>query len=244
MKKTAAFLLILFIGGFEIYKSLETAPLQTLEKQSDQKRVRIMTYNVENLFDTLDDPKKDDETFLPLKKKNQAIQKKCRQSRKRHWVEDCLKTNWTTFKLDQKMKRLSKVIKAASPDVLILQEVENLAVLKDLNKKYLGYPTVILKEGPDKRGIDVGILSRLSEAAPSRLHLQKHKSNKNYGRSRIKATRGILEASLTLPNGEPLTAFGLHFPSQGSPTESRRQAVELLNSLKQKRSGLVVAGQA
>jgi len=246
MKKIATFLLILFMGGFELYKSLQTAPQQETitrpGKLSGQKRLRLMTYNVENLFDTLDDPKKNDETFLPKSKKNKAVQQKCRKSSKKYWIKECLETNWTTFKLDQKMQRLSKVIKAAAPDVIILQEVENIGVLKSFNKKYLGYPTVILKEGPDRRGIDVAILSKLASTKKPKLHLQKHQNKKGYGRSRVKATRGILEANLGLPNGENLTVFGVHFPSQGSPTEARRQSIDTLNSLKKQASGLVIAG--
>jgi len=248
MKKLVALVLILFVGGFELYKSLEKAPPLKVIKSaknsvlSKQKRIRIVTYNVENLFDTTDDPKKDDEAFLPLIKKNKSIKKKCRKARKKHWVEDCLKTNWTKFKLTEKMRRLSLVINAAKPDVLILQEVENIEVLRLLNKKHLGFPTVILEEGPDKRGIDVAILTKLPELKASKLHLQRHKKKQSYGRSQIKATRGILEAHLSLPNGEALTVFGLHFPSQGAPTKLRKESIELLNSIKKQKSGLMVAG--
>lgn len=232
MKKTASLILILFIGGYELYNSYKSAPEL---KETDQKRVRIMTYNVENLFDTLDDPKKNDETFLPILKKNKEVQKVCRKSGKKHWIKECLTTNWTEFKLELKMKRLAKVILAANPDVLILQEVENINVLKSFNKKHLGFSNVILKEGPDRRGIDVAILAKLENARSPKLHLQK--SN-----NRVKATRGILEASLKLPNNENLTVFGLHFPSQGSPFEARKKSVEFLNSLLSRKAGLVVAG--
>ena len=232
MKKTASLILILIIGGYELYSNFKTAPQL---KDTDQKRVRIMTYNVENLFDTKDDPKKDDETFLPILKKNKKIQKKCKRSSKRHWVKECLETNWTSFKLDLKMQRLSKVIKAAAPDILILQEVENLNILKEFNKKYLGFSNVILKEGPDRRGIDVAILSKLENTKNPRIHLQR-KNN------RVKATRGILEANLKLPNNETLTVFGLHFPSQGSPFKAREESVELLNKLVKTKRNLALAG--
>ena len=134
------------------------------------------------------------------------------------------------------MKRLAKVIKAAKPDILILQEVENLKLLKAFNRKHLNFPTVALKEGPDQRGIDVGILSTLNLTDQPKLHLQKTSSG------RTKKTRGILEANLKLANGESLKIFGLHFPSQGSPTRARKEAINLLNTLLKKSSGLVVAG--
>ena len=56
------------------------------------------------------------------------------------------------------MKNLSEVILYKSPDILILQEVENIDVLEQLQKKYLlssGYNHARLVEGKDKRGIDV-----------------------------------------------------------------------------------------
>lgn len=236
-KKPLGLLILALVLAFEAYKSLNPSAAPSLPlKDTKQKRVRLMTYNLENLFDTLNDPKKDDETFLPLSKKNNKVKQKCKQAHKKHWVKDCLETNWTSFKLDEKMKRLSKVVKAAKPDLLIVQEVENLKVLKDWNKKYLGFPTVILKEGPDRRGIDVGILSSLETLGATKLHLQRS------AKSRVKATRGILEASFRLPNNEKITVFGLHFPSQGSPTRARSEAINTLNRLVKKTSGLVVAG--
>jgi endonuclease/exonuclease/phosphatase family metal-dependent hydrolase len=240
-KKLAAISLIVSFVCFEVYKTFEKAPqLSEISEnkggETNHKRIRLMTYNVENLFDTKDAPDKDDETFLPLSKKNNSIQKKCRKSAKRYWIKDCLETNWTPFKLEKKMERLALVIMSAKPDVLILQEVENFEVLRDFNQKHLGYPTVILIEGPDKRGIDVAILSKLPENKAAKIHLQRSDGG------RIRATRGILEANLRLPNGENLKVFGIHFPSQGSPTKSRIQSVKMLNSLKKQSSGLVIAG--
>ncbi|MEA3446534.1 MAG: hypothetical protein U9R19_17600 [Bacteroidota bacterium] len=41
-----------------------SSPKQTNGSQ-DRGKVRVMFYNVENLFDTYDDPEKNDEEFLP-----------------------------------------------------------------------------------------------------------------------------------------------------------------------------------
>lgn len=239
-------LITALLASFVIAKAFDLeqkSPLKSAPEQNT-KRISIMTYNVENLFDTKDDPEKDDETYLPLLKKNKHVQKKCRQARQAKWAKECLKTNWTQTKLKMKMKRLAQVIKSYKkdgPDVLILQEVENISVLKDLNKKFLGYPHVFLEEGPDKRGIDVGILSRLKNKSSSRLHLQKLKAKKGYPKAKVKATRGILEVTFQLPDDKSLTVFGLHFPSQGSPTEARRQALERLKSISEKTAGLKIA---
>lgn len=235
MKQNLIRLVGLFIFGvFSIVyakKSLTPSSDQTLTL-NQAERIKIMTYNVENLFDTLDDPTKDDETFLPKKKKrSKKIQEKCKKAKKRHWVNDCLNTNWTTYKLDLKMSRLAKVIKAYNPDILILQEIENLNLLSEFNKKHLNYPSVTLLEGPDKRGIDVGILSKLQTEGSPKLHLQKMKPNAYFKKSRIKPTRGILEVTYRLSQKDNLSVFGLHFPSQGSPSEARKQAIKRLNEV-------------
>ncbi len=243
MKKTIIVAIVFIAIIYQGY--IELRPTKQISVAINEKRISIMTYNVENLFDTLDDPKKNDETFLPKLNKNKKIQKKCKQSGRRHWVKECLNTNWTKFKLNVKMKRLASVIKgykSLGPDILILEEIENINVLNMFNSKHLGYKNVILLEGPDKRGIDVAILTRLDSVKKPKLHLQRFKNNSGQKSLSITPTRGILEAFLKLPNNEVLRVFGVHFPSQNSPTEKRKQAIQLLNKLKSKGNYLSIAG--
>ncbi|MGV6817210.1 MAG: endonuclease/exonuclease/phosphatase family protein [Thiotrichales bacterium] len=56
-----------------------------------------------------------------------------------------------------------RITQAVRADVLAVQEVEHIEVLRQFNKKYLGgyYAYVGLIEGNDQRMIDVGVLSRL-----------------------------------------------------------------------------------
>lgn len=58
---------------------------------------------------------------------------------------------------------IAQRIIAMDADVLAVQEVESMAVLKEFNKTYLGdrYDHVALVEGNDGRLIDVGVLSKL-----------------------------------------------------------------------------------
>lgn len=54
-------------------------------------------------------------------------------------------------------------IKSLNLDILCVQEVEDIGILKQFNKDYLGedkYPYAVLIEGNDPRFIDVGLLSR------------------------------------------------------------------------------------
>ncbi|NNK81191.1 MAG: hypothetical protein HKO93_06810 [Flavobacteriales bacterium] len=116
--------------------------------QADKLKYEVSSigfYNLENLFDTLDTPNKRDDEFTPEGR-----------------------NGWNSAKYLQKLDRLSKVIKdigtALNPEglaVLGVCEVENREVLDDL----VAHATlaarnyqVIFEEGPDRRGIDVGLL--------------------------------------------------------------------------------------
>lgn len=205
--------------------------------------ISIMSYNVENLFDTQHDEGKDDYTFLPLalKKSNPAFIAGCAKANSEYRKEECLTNDWNDELLDMKMKRLADTILSVNgegPDILMVQEVENLRVLKQLNDKYLqkaGYQTVVLIEGEDQRGIDVGLMSRLPLAGTPVLHPMEIRHGQQKPDWKRPLTRGILEVPLKLPNGETLIAMGLHFPSQAAPTEFRKEAIQLLNSLMEKK---------
>ena len=203
----------------------------------DQDKIKLMTYNLENLFDSVNDPNKNDETYLPLsKKKSDLVRKKCLEAKKPHWVKQCLYTNWTNLKIRKKMARAAKVINSFKPDVLFVQEVENLKILEDFNKKYLGFKEVILIEGEDLRGIDVGLLTNLNLSGDPKIYSQ---ITKKWS----KKTRGILEATILLPDETPLTLYAVHFPSQSSPTKARKNGLEVLSSVSKRKPGLkIIAG--
>lgn len=99
-------------------------------------------YNVENLFDTIDDPNINDKKFLPNSK-----------------------VAWNTERYNHKLDNMSKVMKSIDttgfPALFGLCEVENIDVVVDLinhtNLKDAGY-SIIHKDSPDDRGIDVALL--------------------------------------------------------------------------------------
>lgn len=98
-------------------------------------------YNVENLFDTIDDQYTIDEQFLPNSEKE-----------------------WNTKKYKEKLENLSKVISSIDKDFplfLGFAEIENKLVLEDLisqKKLQKGNYGIVHHESPDKRGIDVGLI--------------------------------------------------------------------------------------
>lgn len=116
----------------------------TSVKKSLRQEYTVVSYNVENLFDTVDDPKIPDEEFLPASEKK-----------------------WDSEKYQKKLANLAQVISEVNPnempEVVGLVEVENQTVLEDLVKSGKlngqGY-AIIHEESPDYRGIDVAMIYR------------------------------------------------------------------------------------
>ena len=207
----------------------------TLSPQAFSAPISIMTFNVENLFDATHDAGKNDETYLPAsKKKNSAHIEKCKKVSVRRWRDQCLYWDWSEAVVDQKLRVVSDAIKQVNggqgPDIIALQEVENIGILERLRSDYLdglGYQPALLLEGKDKRGIDVAFLSKLP-VIEAKLHpITFPKSLKK----RAGDTRPILEASFELPNGGTLTGFSVHFPAPYHPTEMREVAYTKLNKI-------------
>lgn len=94
----------------------------------------VATYNVKNLFDEHDDPYSSDEETTPPTKPREEVE------------------------------ALARVIRAMDADVLALQEVESIGVLRRFKNGFLkgmNYMDPVLIEGNDRRGIDVAVLSKL-----------------------------------------------------------------------------------
>jgi len=169
---------------------------------AENRLFTVMHWNVENLFDTVDDPEKDDGEFTPDGK-----------------------AQWTEEKLAIKLKNLARVVRTVNngdgPAVLTLVEVENLPLLErwcqdDLAD--LGY-TPILIQGPDVRGINVALLTKFPLMdKPISLRV----SDQRYGRP----TRDTLIVPLNL-NNVPLFVMVNHWPSRlgGDHAAEYRQAI-------------------
>lgn len=97
--------------------------------------LKIAFWNVENLFDLLDDPHTNDNEFAIDGKKNV-----------------------TQEIYDLKLKNMAEVIDALDTDILGLCEIENRFVLKELNSAVARDYKIIHYDSPDNRGIDVALL--------------------------------------------------------------------------------------
>lgn len=113
---------------------------------SAQKTHTVMFYNVENLFDTLNDPDINDEEFLPNAAKA-----------------------WNTSKYTRKLQNIEQVLMGVAtanrdfPAVIGLSEIENRNVLEDIivqGKLINGNYRICHHDSPDRRGVDVAFLYR------------------------------------------------------------------------------------
>ena len=207
----------------------------TPEATSGRIAVTVMTFNVENLFDNLDDPGKDDKAYLSIddKQSNSHIAA-CNEIEVDRWRAECLALDWSDAAIEFKIRALAMTIRqidgGLGPDVIALQEVENLGILERLRTEHLaesGYLPAILIEGNDARGIDVAFLSRLPLLQPPTLH----PLSLDEFPDRSRDTRGVLQADFLLPDGSVLTGFSVHFPAPFHPTEMRVAAYEHLTRL-------------
>lgn len=163
-------------------------------------KIRIATYNCENLFARF----KFNKNIDPDKAS-----------------KDGFDINMTNFQIlnETEKKLTAKVINEIDADVIALQEVENLEVLKRFRSdrlKSLKYTFAIVIDGNDPRRIDVAVLSRFPLIARSHQHVRDG--------SAFLFSRDCLEVDV-LANGKVLTLFVNHFKSmldKKNPSQGRK----------------------
>lgn len=191
--KRIVIIALLFLAGLSIHA------------QTRQNYV-VGFYNLENLFDTYDDPVKNDEEFLP-EGKNQ----------------------WTEVKYQKKLFNMATVIaemakaNKAFHTILGVSEIENRLVLEDLVSHPLLSDAnfqIVHYDGPDRRGVDVGLLYRAdqfeymgSESIPfsfedTQVPITLSKEEQDYFRTRdILMVHGLID-------GEHIAFYVAHLPSR------------------------------
>ena len=231
--------------------SSDIIPQDRLAKGADE--ISVMTFNVENMFDNVHDKGTEDYTYLPRSQKGTAeVGDFCTKVKSKFYREECNFKDWNdeivSFKLFQIGKTIKYIDGGAGPDIILMAEVENLNILNqlaDTQLQGLGYQTRVLIEGPDLRGIDPAILSKFPLKGKPILHLIPYKDEDPEQLKYAKRSRGVIEATVVLPNKKELTVMAVHFPSQANPTEWRKQAVEFLRnkiSEYEKKGRAVIAG--
>lgn len=199
---------LIFIAGF----LLLVAARQQSNPSDDYQRYRLMFYNVENLFDTENDPNTNDDEFTP--------------GGSRHW---------TNKRFYSKLNNIYKVIVAVGgwepPTVVGLCEVENLLVLQKLifetPLKKFGYDIVHF-DSPDSRGIDAAMIYRKDKFTP----LHSEPIPVTFPDDPLSKTRDILYVKGLIGDLEMVHIFINHWPSRyGGYMETkpkRNRAAEIL----------------
>ena len=204
----------------KIFKLLLLSIFIAISCYSQQKKYQIRTvafYNVENLFDTINDPNKNDEASPIMEFKGNRS--------KIYWA-----------KIENMGKVISKIgldEAKTSPAIIGISEVENREVLEDLINssflKDLNYG-IIHYNSPDERSIDVALLYQKKYFKPLshksyELKLFRSNGERDYTRDQLLVS-GYLDDEL-------IHVIVNHWPSRSggeARSRSKREAAAALNS--------------
>jgi len=174
--------------------SSSRSPVAATQKSEDTDftTATVAFYNLENLYDTEDDPAIIDESYLPTS----PLQ----------WDETRYRT-----KLNHLASVIEKLGSDLGPDVLGVTEVENKRVLEDLIKE----PAIASRrykivhfESPDPRGIDVALIYK-----PDHFEVTAQRAVRMPLPDTTMGTRDVLLVDGKL-NGDPVTFLVCHWPSR------------------------------
>lgn len=168
----------------------------------------IMSYNIENAFDTIHDEGKNDYEYC-----------------------DGGERKWSQYRLFQKLKSVGKVIAAADEkrpiDLIGLCEVENDTVMQCLTQRTslssLGY-RYIMTNSLDERGIDVALLYSPFTFHPIETESIRPKTKKD-------KTRDILHVAGTIAGGDTLNVYVVHLPSKRGGSEGQKLSMSICQQL-------------
>lgn len=189
-----------------------------------------MSINAQNLFDTIDDPGKDDKAFLPIEMKQSREHKNsCNSITVNRWRMECFFQDWDEETKNAKLNNLLEVIvsyDSNGADVIGLQEIENINILEQLFNllEPYGYKDFHLLESTDKRGVDTAFISKYKITNP-KLHYVNFSPN-----FETIDTRPIFEVDINI-NGKVMKFYNVHFPSNWHPVQMRIESFEKLKEL-------------
>jgi hypothetical protein len=206
-------LILSFLGLFSVISS----------QVSSVKPVRIMFYNVENLFDVYDDSLTEDNDFLP---------------------EGLMR--WNTSRYEKKIASLYKAISAAGewepPAVAAFCEIENRNILEDLifgtylSKYNWG---IVHEDSPDPRGIDVCLIYRkeLAEVIDYKYFIPPERGKGDF------KSRSILYTKFAI-NNDTLHLFVNHWPSRRGGVLAREESrLEIADMVRNKADSISNTGK-
>ncbi len=175
-------------------------PAAKVQKSGKIKELALAFYNVENLFDTIDDPFTADDEFTPGTEKD-----------------------WNALRYNDKLSKLGNALsqgQSIQPALIGLCEIENRTVLEDLaNTTGLnrGKYEIVHFDSPDQRGIDVGLLY-----AKGKIKVLNREALKVTLEETDRPTRDILYVKCNIIKGPVLHVFVNHWPSRGGGEDETR----------------------
>lgn len=181
----------------------------------------VMFYNVENLFDTVDDTTRNDEEFLPEGTRG-----------------------WNTGRYNRKISALARAVSAAGewdlPSLIGLCEVENEAVLRDLAFGTImsaGNYGIVHSDSPDERGIDVALLYRRDHfrVAEVRSWIPQRPESDPF------TSRNLLYAK-AVKHSDTMHVIVCHFPSRRGGVLATQAAREEMAQLLRAKTDSLLAG--
>lgn len=189
--------------------------------QNDKNELFVSHWNVENLFDTSNDPLTDDDEFL--------------SSGAKEWNEE---------RLERKLYNLARVIRSMNdgngPDLLGICESEHQHLLDSLVKNFLSdknYKTAYL-ESPDGRGIDNGIIYNSDKLELLGINGYETKFGDNYD------TRLVVLGTFLLNKKDTIYFFVNHWPSRrGGQESSEPRRIKVAETLKSVVDSLLTKNQ-
>lgn len=195
---------------------LSLSPLLSLTSLKPSKTIpfRVMSYNVENLFDINSNPLTDDNDFLPSGSRR-----------------------WTGKRYYHKLQQIAKVITAAgewdTPALVGLCEVENDTVLTHLltrtplrNSEY----RYCMTQGSDRRGINVALLYQRDKFR----YIHHQSVQVRHRSSKARLTRDILHVWGNIISGDTLDIAVCHLPSKyGGEKESESRRMDAAHTLRE-----------
>ncbi len=181
--------------------------------QKQAKAICVAFYNLENLFDTIDDPATNDAEFTPSGS-----------------------NLWTWDRYQNKLNHMSTVISQigdeylkGGPTVIGMSELENRGVLEDLIRtdalKNAGYGIAHV-DSPDRRGVDVGLFYKKSDfSLVNVVAVPMHMPGDTGFRTRDQlVVTGLVDS-------DTLTVVVNHWPSRGNNEPYRLAAAEVTRKI-------------
>ena len=175
-------------------------PEQPDPKQPDKKTVRVATWNVHRFFDlTCDSGTCGSGQYEPAN---------------------------TQSYFNKKVEKIANGINGLDADVILLQEIESEMCMNSIQVSIgaNNYPNFAFGETGSAASLDVGIFTR-GTIDKVTVHRSDHVFTLSDGTEK-KLARELLQAEITLPNGEQLTAFTTHLVSKATDAVGERRLRE------------------